>query len=202
MIEQKFAEYLYNRLPAVYREEDAKIGEPLHRYIQSLGIGFDKAVEDINNFLYLVDPERCPENLFPYLYESFGIEYFPDIDIKYQRKFLSNIGALIKRRGTYTAVRYLVTTLTGLGVELSYERVYNSGEERILYINLLVNAFSGFSNLPMNVRLIEEFIKDFVPFFITPVVQSTLSAVEEVTGSFYPTIIMSVAKTEIISPSI
>ncbi len=170
MIEQKFAEYLYNRLPAVYREEDAKIGEPLHRYIQSLGIGFDKAIEDINNFLYLVDPERCPDKFLPYLCRSFGLEYFEDIDPVYQRKFLMNIGEIIKRRGTYSCVRYLIRVLTGLDVDLLYERGYNEDKNeygRWLFAELQAVKIEDILQIETNIKTIERFVEGQIPYYTT-----------------------------------
>ena len=101
---------LYNRkLPEIYREEDSKIKYPLKRYLESLVEGgFKGAIEDIEGLLLLTDPKSIPESLFPYLCESFGLEYFPDIDVTYQRKFLNNLGELIRRRGTFSPSPFVV----------------------------------------------------------------------------------------------
>ena len=112
----------YKKLPQIYRDEDAKLKYPLKRYLESLiDGGFCGSIKDIEGVMLLIDPETIPEKFFPYLYESFGLEYFPDIDISYQRKFLMNIGELIKRRGTFSSVQYLIKVLTGLEAELSLE---------------------------------------------------------------------------------
>ena len=93
-------DYLYYRcLPGIYQEEDANIGKPLYRYLQSIILGgYELAIQDIDNIIKLVDPETCPEQFFPILYESFGLTYYPDVDMKYHRKFLMNYGELRRRK--------------------------------------------------------------------------------------------------------
>lgn len=176
---QDFVSYLYNRLPTVYREEDSKLGSPFYQYLQSLcSGGYNKVIEDSNDFLNLVDPEKCPVAFFPYLYESFGLEYYEDIPIEYHRKFLSNIGGLMKRRGTNTAVRYLVSTLTGYDVDLSYERRYNSRgicTGRFLNVAFLVESMEEATHVTLSAKVIEQFIQSQVPFYITPTVTALLS---------------------------
>lgn len=177
---KKYTDYLYSKLPVVYRNEDLKLGNPLYRYLQSLCLGgFEKVIEDSNNFLTLIDPENCPESIFPYLYESFGLEYYKDIPVEYHRKFLSNLGALMKRRGTNTAIHYLVATLTGFEVDLSYERQYNDRGDcigRFLDIVFLVNTVEEAALVNPSIGVIEQFIKSQVPFYITPRVSALTSA--------------------------
>lgn len=174
-----FVGHLYNKLPTVYREEDRKLGSPLYRYLEALCAGgFEKVIEDSNNFLALIDPEKCPEHIFPYLYESFGLKYFQDIPVEYHRKFLSNLGALMKRRGTNTAIRYLVSTLTGFEVDLSYERRYNDNGDcigRFLNIAFMVNTIEEAINVHPSAKVIEQFVQSQLPFYITPSVSALLS---------------------------
>lgn len=171
--------YLYNKLPAVYREEDSKLGSPLYRYLECLCAGgFEQVIEDSNNFLTLIDPEKCPAEFFPYLYESFGLTYYQDIPVEYHRKFLSNLGALMKRRGTKTAIRYLVSTLTGFEVDLSYERRYNEEGEcigRFLNVAFLVNSIEEAISVTPSAKVIEQFIQSQLPFYITPSVSALVS---------------------------
>ena len=171
--------YLYNKLPAVYREEDSKLGSPLYRYLECLCAGgFEQVIEDSNNFLTLINPEKCPAEFFPYLYESFGLTYYQDIPVEYHRKFLSNLGALMKRRGTKTAIRYLVSTLTGFEVDLSYERRYNEEGEcigRFLNVAFLVNSIEEATSVALSAKVIEQFIQSQLPFYITPFVSALVS---------------------------
>lgn len=158
----------YKKLPQIYRDEDKKLEYPLKRYLESLiDGGFYGSIEDIERVLLLIDPENIPEEFFPYLYESFGLEYFPDIDISYQRKFLMNIGELIKRRGTYSSVQFLVKVLTGLEAELSLEG-------NTLNIVLPAKNLGQIDNIDTSMRVIGNFIQTQIPYFITPVINSRI----------------------------
>lgn len=205
MIEKsRFVDFLYNKLPAVYRDEDYKLGRPLYRYLQSLSAGgFEKVIEDSNNFLALIDPEKCPDEFFPYLYESFGLKYFKDIPIEYHRKFISNLGALLKRRGTNTAVRYLVSTLTGFEVDLSYERRYNDSGDcvgRFLNIVFFVNTVEEATKVNPSVWVIEQFIKSQLPFYITPVISA--SNVQSMESNYYTAGAISSYEYQVLTPKL
>lgn len=84
----------------------------------------------------------------------------------------------MKRRGTNTAVRYLVSTLTGYDVDLSYERRYNSSGiciGRFLNVAFLVESVEEAINVTPSAKVIEQYIKSQVPFYITPTVTALLS---------------------------
>ena len=184
----KLLDLLYNRkLPQVYRDEDSKIGEPLKRYLESLTEGGYKSVSDnIKNFLLLVDPKSVPEGLFPYLCESFGLKYFPDIDIKYQRRFLANIGELIKRRGTFSSVHFLIRSLTGLEAELSVE-------DDNLTIMLLANNVEQVNMIEPSMRVISNYIRTQIPYYITPNIQAKVSTI--INSKSYSKSAIGVSKT-------
>lgn len=161
---------LYERkLPQVYREEDSKLKYPLKRYLESLiEGGFKGAIDDIEGLLLLSDPNSVPEHLFPYLCESFGLEYFPDIDVTYQRKFLLNLGELVRRRGTFSSVQFLVRVLTGLEAEIIRE-------DNDLIITLLAKTVAEASNLDVSINIIGNFIKTQIPYYINPIIRSRVS---------------------------
>lgn len=165
---------LYNRkLPELYREEDSKIGYPLKRYLQALTDGgFKGSIEDIKNLLLLIDPQSVDKEFFPYLCASFGLEYFPDIDIQYQRRFLMNIGELVKRRGTFSSVHFLVRALTGLEAELSVT-------DDILTIMLLANTVEQVNKIEPSMRLIGNYIRTQIPYYIDPVIQAKVTTIVE-----------------------
>jgi hypothetical protein len=179
MVQQdQFTEYLYGKLPAIYREEDSKLGLPLYRYITALvkgGLG--KTLKDSNDFLKIIDPESCSEEFFRIFYESFGYKYFEDIDIKYQRKFLSNIGGIAKRRGSYASIRYIIRVLTGLEVDLVYNRVYNGGVtvSRDLTITLLANSIKQIEGMSTSVSVIGRFLENHVPFYVTLYINTSVA---------------------------
>ena len=167
---KEFVDFLYNRkLPQVYRDEDSKIGYPLKRYLESLTHGgFEGALKDINDLMLLIDPKAIPEKFFPYLCESFGLEYFPDIDVSYQRKFLINVGELVKRRGTFASVHYMIRALTGLEAELSLEG-------NTLNIVLLAATLEQMNNIEISMVIIGNYIQTQIPYYITPNITSRIA---------------------------
>lgn len=160
---------LYGRkLPQVYRDEDSKIGFPLKRYLESLiEGGYCGNIEDIKGILSLIDPMAIPDEFFPYLCESLGLTYFPDMDISYQRKFLANLGELNKRRGTFASVQFLIRALTGLNSELSYE-------DGSLYIVLLAKNIEQLDSIETSMAIIGNFISSQIPHYVNPVLSSRI----------------------------
>ena len=160
----------YKKLPQIYRDEDKKLGYPLKRYLESLiDGGFCGSIKDIEGLMHLIDPETIPEEFFPYLYESFGLEYFPDINVSYQRKFLLNMGELVRRRGTFSSVQFLIKVLTGLEADLSF------GNDK-LNIVLLANTMEQVDSIETSMYIIGNFIKTQIPYFITPVITSRIAS--------------------------
>lgn len=164
---------LYDRkLPQVYRDEDKSLGLPLKRYLESLiDGGYRGTIEDIESMAYLVDPEKIPDKFLPYLCESFGLTYFPDIDTSYQRKFLMNIGEVIKRRGTFSSIHYMIRVLTGLESELSVEMIEDDQGRNKYALNvvLLANSVEQLSEIELSMKVVADYIQANVPFYTTVV---------------------------------
>lgn len=163
-------------IPEIYREEDSKLGLPMYRYLQAITKGgYELEARDIDNLLNIIDPEKCPDRIFPTLYESFGFEYFPDVDIKYHRKFLMNFGELRKRRGTYSSIRFLVRVLTSMDVKQSYLRgEYEGKMGRHLILDLQANSVSDIVNMGLSKSVIEQFLVLFLPYYITTYVTNSV----------------------------
>lgn len=161
---------LYNKkLPQIYRDADVQLEYPLKRYLESLiDGGFCASIKDIEGVMLLIDPEGIPEKFFPYLYESFGLEYYPDIDVSYQRKFLLNIGEFIKRRGTFAGVQFLVKVLTELEANLSLV-------DDVLYIVLLAKNLKQIEGIEISMEVISNFIQTQIPYFISPDISSRVA---------------------------
>lgn len=161
---------LYERkLPQVYRDEDSKIGYPLKRYLESLiEGGYYGSIKDIEGLMSLVDPMTIPEEYFPYLCESFGLTYFPDMDIAYQRKFLANIGELNKRKGTFASVQFLVRALTGLDCEFSYE-------DGVLHITLLAKNLEQLNSIETSTGVIKNYISSQLPYYVSTEMSSRIA---------------------------
>ena len=183
---EKMINDTYEKLPKIYREKDRGLGFPLRRFITALVEGgLYKLNEETTNILDLVDPEKCPDEWFPYLCRSFGLEYFRDIDISYQRRFLANIGEIIRRRGTYACVRYMVSVLTGCDVELAYLRgKYNGQEGRHLIVTVLAETIEAITGMDVSVKVIERYLEGHIPFYIYPHVESRI-ATQQVKSTIY-----------------
>lgn len=184
---QDMLDLLYNKkLPQIYRDEDSKIGYPLKRYLESLIVGgYCGNIEDIEKMLTLVDPYSIPEEFFQYLCESFGLKYFPDMDVTYQRKFLLNIGEIVKRRGTFACVKYLARALTGLDVELSYtEGVVDGVDGNHLFINLFANSIEQLDTIDVSMEVISKYLEGQIPYYVTPFLSYQLNT-QPITSKSY-----------------
>lgn len=168
---------LYNKkLPQIYRDEDAMYDFALKRYLESLiEGGYCGTISDIENTLLLIDPNKIPDKYFPYFCESMGLVYFPDIPIYYQRKFLNNVGELIRRRGTFSCIHYLVKVLTGLECRLEYfEGVHDEQDGNYLFVTLLAQNFEQLESMESSIKIMEDYIGFFIPYYILPVISSTI----------------------------
>ena len=190
---KKLLDLLYNKkLPQVYREEDSKIGYPLKRYLESLiEGGYKGAIADIEKILTLFDPNTVSDSLLPFLCESFGLEYFPDIEAKYQRKFVMNFGELVRRRGTFASVRYMIRALTGLESDLSKE-----GDT--LNIVLLAANIEQINNMEISMVVVDNYIRSQIPYFVTPHITSRV-ATQVIPSSSYSLSAVTVLKSYQIS---
>lgn len=186
----------YTCIPEIYKEEDAELDYPLYRYLSSIILGgYSLQITDIENLIALVDPEKCPSKFFPLLYESFGFQYYPDVDVKYHRKFLMNFGELRKRRGTYSSIRFLVRVLTSMDVKQSYLRGEYEGEKgRHLILNLQANSAEDIINMELSVRVIEQFLTLFVPYYITTHLTSSVKPIEVKTNRYRGYAISGIAR--------
>lgn len=170
--------HLYTRkLPKLYRDADISVDYALKRYLQTLiEGGYLHVISDAERLRQLVNPISCPAEFFPHLYESFGLTYYPDIDIKYHRRFLSNFGEIMRRRGTYSCIDYLVRTVTGIPVTLTYTRTYGGEPGRYLIVTLVAETMAQLEGIDTSIQVIQRFIGDFIPYYITPVVVSQVNS--------------------------
>lgn len=194
---KQFIDYLYYKcLPTEWTSQDMNIYPvaPFYRYLQALvGYsykdpytdeegnlitqhvgGFEQVINKANEFNNLIDPDTCPYEFFPYLYQSFGLNYDKVIETKttddgetipiyYHRKFLKNIGELMKRRGTMSGLRYLVRVLTGLDFVYTYERKENG---RFLHINLQLKSIQDKALSEEYLKVLEHFLTLVLPHYI------------------------------------
>lgn len=175
------ADFLYNRkLPQVYRDMDSPTeGYPLKRYIHSLiEGGFADILTKCNDLTVLVDPENCPDEYFPFLYESFGYTFDPSVDIIYQRRILINHGDLVQRRGTVSYVRFLIRALTGLDCDIS-------STNYVLTITLMASNLEELNSMDTSIAVVQKFVENQLPFFESMHAIQSQIKVQVIPGKFY-----------------
>lgn len=161
----------YRHLPKVYSEYDKKYTkhQDLYKYLQaSLYMGSDYLLDKARGIKDLVDPLRCPEEILPLLYKCWGLEYFQDIDVYFNRVFLANIGEFVKRRGTIGGIQFIIRALTGMESEITYQRktkAIDGKDGRYLYIKMLASDVNQANNVTTNVYVVTRFIKKHIPFY-------------------------------------
>lgn len=161
----------YRHLPKVYSEYDKKYTkhQDLYKYLQaSLYTGSDYLLDKAMGIKDLVDPLRCPEEILPLLYKCWGLEYFQDIDVYFNRVFLANIGEFVKRRGTIGGIQFIIRALTGMESEIIYQRktkAVDGKDGRYLYIKMLASDVNQANNVTTNVYVVTRFIKKHIPFY-------------------------------------
>ena len=197
----EFSDFVYTRLPPMYIQKDLELDEinpPLYNFLRAMFCGYtnedgeyvmgagETVISLANAFTYLIDPDKCPDTIFPYFYESFGFSYNPLVETKvnekresiiyYHRKFLSNLGELLRRRGTISGLRFLVRVLTGFEFQYTYER--NPEDKplgRYLTIHLLINSAEDEENLAVSKQVLEQFLAPFVPHYITFIIGESVT---------------------------
>ena len=181
MSNEEFVELLYDRrLPKVYRDNDRPF-YPFKRYIGALvDGGYGPMLKDIGNTFWLIDPENCPEEYLSAFVTSFGLPYYPDIPLKYQRRIVANAGALTRRRGTYAGVRFLVSSLTGMACDMEYFRGNSFiGTEEFygcwLIVTCVARTTEEVSELEVGLHAVTRYLRYFVPYNITVQVKAVVA---------------------------
>lgn len=169
------AEYIYNKkIPEIYRIADDEVStdKDLNRFIH-VGIegGFGNTLDKAKSLRSLVNPLTCPPQCLPFLASSWGVPYFEDMGVYYNRKFLSNIGEFLKRRGSMGGVRYIIRALTGFDSDLEYKRISEGKEQgRYLYYTLNPNSIDELKDkkdkFEIYSKVVSKFLQANVPFYI------------------------------------
>lgn len=206
-ITEDLRDYLYSRLPQIYRTEDAKNNYFLYEYLYILVKGgYNKLINSqyrteyvkqydelgnlivetvdgkeipkykelkildglgISDFATLFDPLTCPEAIFKKVYESFGLKYFDDINISFQRRFLQNIGYMNRIKGSLVETRFICSVLTGMENEARYEKDDETGN-RYLIVTLFARSIDDIENVETEAYIVEQFLRTRIPFYLIP----------------------------------
>lgn len=116
-IRRDFAEYLYNRLPRVYRYSDKEgiLKAFIETFVEG---GFNRVIEDNLKLFDLLDVDNCPKEYLPLLASTYGLTYTEEIPELFYRRLLKNITSLYQRKGTKSSIRFLARELTGFDCEI------------------------------------------------------------------------------------
>ena len=116
---------LYERLPELYRREDARVSPspyPLKRFLEVLTEGgLQELLNYIEDFRKVQNIDECPKELLPLVAQQYGLEFPYDMDEASQRKFIKVLPTLYANKGTEEAFKYLAREIFGQGTNLSTE---------------------------------------------------------------------------------
>jgi hypothetical protein len=109
-------ERLYNLLPAVYRIQDAKQGEPLRALLSVIECELEKLEADIDGLYKNWFIETCGEWVIPYIGDLVGARLLHTIDsagIYSLRAYVANTLRYRRRKGTATVLEQLARDVSG-----------------------------------------------------------------------------------------
>ena len=148
-------DFLYNRLPEIYRREDAKVSPspyPLRRFLDLLTEGgLQTVLNYIEDFRSIQNVDEFPKELLPLIAQQYGLEFPYDMDEASQRKFIKVLPTLYANKGTEEAFKYLAREIFGEGtnlqanmaqkpVDMSDEDWLNSDDWHKLLVYLEING--------------------------------------------------------------
>ena len=182
---EELADFIYEKkIPALYRIADSEgtKNNDLHRFMQSaFQGGYTDTLVKSAMMKSLVNPRTCPDEFLPFLFKSWGLPYFEDIGIYYNRKFLENIGTFLRRRGTMGGTRYIIRALTGFRSLLEYERKTTSEENgRYLYVTFLLDSISELETLEVSTYTVTRFLQEHLPFYLRVINKGAVVEQEEI----------------------
>ena len=172
-ISEQFGDYLYHRLPKVYRDYDVAIdrrvktdsGEEIKRfytlqeYLYSFADGgFKPLLEDLEAIITLIDPMQCPEQFLPIMLQHFGLDFIEDIPVKFQRRLIQNIVTLYKKKGTIPAVAFLARELSGFDVTIEETE---RGDVEFALVKL-----NAYENEDAELLLAQEIVQRYIHLFL------------------------------------
>jgi hypothetical protein len=148
-----FGEFLYNRLPPIYREEDSNNYYTLERFISALNAGgFQTIIDSLNGLDSLIDIDAIPSEYLIHVSRLFGYEYNTLDDETYNpvlpdwfiRRLLSNIISLQKKKGTKSAINFIARELSGFKSSIIENKDFNAEQISLTGWNINYNNRKNF----------------------------------------------------------
>lgn len=171
-LKRDFAEYLYNRLPKIYRTYDRD--QILQKLIETFAEGgFNLVIQDTMTLPELLDVDKCPKKFLPLLARSYGYEYSEELPELFQRRLLKNIVEMYKRKGTKSVVKFIARELSGFETEIIENKDFSEKDIEISgwdirfehYRNFILKLSAPYETSMLNAKedAVKLVIKDFLP---------------------------------------
>lgn len=182
-----YGEKLYEMLPAIYKDEDAKIRPhpyPLKRFMKIAGTGFEHLEDKLQGHYNLYDLDRTPSELLPYLAEMMGFDFPYEMTEVEQRSFLKVLPLLYKFKGTAQVFDYLGQVIFGAStrVESTYRMNVDPELAYKHVIDVYVQVAGSTSDIAVRADRYNKFAENFRPLNteLNPVVQLFYSDIYEI----------------------
>lgn len=164
--------YLYNKLPQVYRNYDNQ--ELLKRFIEVMCEGgYINVLNETHNIMDLLDVDKCPSKFLPLLCSYYGYEYNLEIPELFQRRLLKYMVDVYKRKGTKSSIKFIARELTGFESEIIENKDFDEEQIRITkwdkrfehYRNFILKLTAPYENSQLynKEEIVVKIINNFLP---------------------------------------
>ena len=113
-----FTKYLYESLPAVYKMEDVHQDFTLKRYLDVLGHYMNFVCVETSEIANLHDVDKMPVNFLRRYASLFDFPLYEDMPEELQRKLLSNLVPILRRKGTREVIEFVAREVTGCDINV------------------------------------------------------------------------------------
>ena len=113
-----FTKYLYECLPAIYKLEDVYQGDVLQRYLDVLGFAMNLLCNETEDIKKLYDVDHMPIQFLKHYASIFNFPIYSGMPEYLQRKLLSNMIPIIRRKGTAELIEFISREVTGCDVQI------------------------------------------------------------------------------------
>ena len=113
-----FTKYLYESLPAIYKMEDVHQDFTLKRYLDVLGHYMNFVCVETGEIANLHDVDKMPVNFLRRYASLFDFPLYEDMSEELQRKLLSNLVPILRRKGTREVIEFVAREVTGCDINV------------------------------------------------------------------------------------
>ena len=113
-----FTKYLYECLPPIYVLEDEYQGRVLKRYLDVLGFAMNILCNETEDIRKLYDVDHMPMEFLQRYASIFDFPIYAEMPEYLQRKMLSNIVPILRRKGTAEVIEFIAREVTGCDINV------------------------------------------------------------------------------------